>query len=632
MAVYRLVAYIATLSLSILLTACGGGDTPQTPHTTSTTVASATVVPTERRQALATTSGEASAAVEWTGCDITDPELLAYGGSAFPTLFPNYSGYTFYNNIAYNGVIYTEARYYPSTNNWLAVSEGGIVTGLGDYTGGQLATFGHKISHACSAKKLAYGDKRILYVGLKYKDIGDDPVSMDVVATAAEKVKAFYIENSYGKSVHTIDVKKVWLTLPETRQYYNAKYGSDERAGAFTFEMAKFVGETYPLIDVDLLVMVVSPTGYGWPGCSSGVTYVTSSGSVRPVGAIMLSGFDFDCLNAGVMAHELGHGYGLSLGSQLLHTSAILCQGWPRKVPAVLTDPTYSNVDCRQIQGDTSALFKAYTLWDTMGSYRGHFNSATKVQAGWLSTSQVAVLGTGGGATLAPYEAPSTKVQALTIPLGNDQTGKPAAYWAEYRRDPPMDFQTGNWIDFSWNKDLVKIWLKTWVSDVLGTGSTPSIEETSVFAFLDVQGNESSTELRVGDTFHDPYRGVRVKRGQNVGSDALVTVEVSKLIVTPRIGFELASLGKGVIKVENTTGGFVTTDAVVLAGRNPSWFRIESEDCGKRSLPPGASCTVTVSQVSRAQSDRGKKSAELRFGTSDELLKEVAVGLIGDPE
>lgn len=616
----RLMVFAPILSISLILAACGGGadSSRDTPAST-------------RLRALSASDEvvSSSSLTEWTGCDIVPGELFAYGGLVFPTLFPNYSGHSVYNNISYEGVTYSEARYYPSTDNWLAVSEGGMVTGLGAYTEGQLRTFGEMSSFGCAVKKLGYGNKRVLFVGIKYKNTGADPISMDVVATAAEKVKTFFVENSYGKSVLSIDVKKAWLTLPETGSYYENKYGSDERGGAFNPVVAKLVGEAYSLADVDMIVMVVPPLAYGWPGCHSGLTYDISNGVTRPVGAIMLSGYEFGCVNAALLAHELGHGYGLPLGSQLSHTSAIICGGWPRRVPAVFTDPTYSNVDCRQIQGDLSAVFKPYTMWDTMGSYRGHFNSATKVKAGWLPTTQVAVLGSGGAAGLAPFEVPSTRTQAVQIPLGNDQTGKPAAYWAEYRLQPPMDLDSGSPIDLSWNKDLVKIWLRISIPDVLGEGGYPSIEETSVFAFLDVQGNESSTELPIGGTFHDPYRGVRVRRGSNVGSDAAITVEVSKLIVTPRIGFELAPLAIGTLKVENNTGRSVTTGAVVLSGRNPNWFRIERDDCGTRSLAPGATCTITASQVSRAQGEGGIKSAELRFTTSDALLNEVAIGLIG---
>lgn len=109
------------LVVPAMLTACGGGEEPP-----SLTQAQAAAGP--QRRALATLPS------------VGAKEVLDWAQFKFPTLFPGNPPSQPFN---YLGVDYTIRAY--STGNYLGITPTGDIYGLGDFTGGQLQSFG-KIS------------------------------------------------------------------------------------------------------------------------------------------------------------------------------------------------------------------------------------------------------------------------------------------------------------------------------------------------------------------------------------------------------------------------------------------------------------------------------------------------------
>ncbi|WP_374435679.1 hypothetical protein [Inhella sp.] len=110
-----------SLVLPALLTACGGGEEPP-----SLTQARTDTGP--QRRALATLPS------------VGAKEVMDWAQYKFPTLFPGNPASQPFN---YLGVDYTIRAY--STGNYLGVTPSGEIYGLGEFTGGQLQSFG-KIS------------------------------------------------------------------------------------------------------------------------------------------------------------------------------------------------------------------------------------------------------------------------------------------------------------------------------------------------------------------------------------------------------------------------------------------------------------------------------------------------------
>ena len=184
-------------------------------------------------------------------------------------------------------------------------------------------------------------------------------------------IRNFFLENSYGASPQTYDIRN-WARLPGSFADYN---NLDAEFRMFE-EVVAHIKRNYNLGNYDGAVAIVQGTDFG-PGCFQAPAYRDFS-----IGLVFLS---HGCgANADLMAHEIGHDY------DLLHSSGLLCNSWPSGVPMSLSDPAFSDVRCDGAFETNHATFLGYSTYDFMGGYRGHTNAFNKATLGWLKPSNLA--------------------------------------------------------------------------------------------------------------------------------------------------------------------------------------------------------------------------------------------------
>jgi hypothetical protein len=477
-----------------------------------------------------------------------------------------------------------------------------------------------------------YGDKRVLFAHVKFSDTVNDPFPISDTETRAAAIRSFFGEISYGASTQTFDIKP-WIALPNPANFYQTE---DQFGDTLAAAAADLVQNSYDLTGVDIVALLLTPLELGFPGCSEVRRTLSVGGEVKLVPVATLSGNDFTCKDADITSHEIGHGYGLPNDvNGFLHSSMFACRTWPNKVPPTLTDPTFNETDCDSKSGDPAATFFPYGQYDFMGGYRGHPNVFQKRQAGWIGGGQITQLVSSGTATLDALELPSPGTKAIQVPLGTDQSGQSVNYWVEYRSQKPTSLESPETIPTG-APDRVLVWVN--LPDVPSEGvqeGNSIIAQSRVYTFWDfaLEEEPSVTALSVGQSFTDPYRGVRVTRDTNPDGlvpAASVSVSKSNLDISPPIGAVLVTGTTQDISVTNNGTEAVTQGPLALQGRNPTSFQIISDGCGNVEIGPGQSCQISVTHL-REPSDFAKKFATLEWTSSDPLRSLPSVGLVGTP-
>lgn len=468
------------------------------------------------------------------------------------------------------------------------------------------------------------GAKRLLVTHFLFSDTPSPPFPMSATQTRLEgdspfSIKNFFLQMSYGASQQSYQYRD-WARLPHPASYYQAQPTSE----AIVSDALAYVGAHYDTAASDAVVLIVDylPNG-GGPGCFAvpgGVTFgsdpVAKPYAVLPDGA-NLCGADKD-----TMAHEIGHLY------QLNHASEFACNSWPGGLPQSLTDPSYSPTSCGTPFGDgANGAFFAYGSYDVMGSYRGQTSSYNKSKLGWLKPANLAQVTANANYTLEAYETASDGLKSLQIPLGLDPDGKPSSIWADYRPAPLVDLEQQAVVR---QLDKVVLWINLGeiydANNKVVTGS-----ETVYFDGINDNGANRPMALAVGESYTDPYRGLKVSRGADGVAaglkNASVMVQRSAISVSPAIG---AKLGSSSTDITLTNGGNVplSVSGASIGGRSPSMFSKLSDGCSGITLQATTSCKVTVTQM-RTGGDISRYDALLQFATSDSLRPSPTVGLIG---
>lgn len=604
------VALVVTLGIA----ACGGDDSS---ITTASQKAVETSVPTEvRRESLAATAPVPASAALWTECETNPDEFLAWARGAYPEYFSGKAN--MYMDYSAGGVVYTRVSYAREKDNYLAVSEvEKNVFAYGNYTGYTLVNLGPMAARACDVKKAMASNKRIIVAHVKYSGTADPfPITETIART--EKIKQFYLENSYGKSIQAYEPKP-WMALPKTESAYLAE---DPYGGTLMRAAKDLVITRYDVSQYDIVLIIMPVLSNGLPSCGAGRESVQVNGSTRLVSMAYLPG---GCNDAGLMAHEIGHLYGLTYGEYTLHTSQFGCSqtDW---VPANFVDPTYSATNCGFF-GLGDAWFGPYGGFDVMGGGKGSFSAPTKVRFGWIPPSQKVTIEENGVLGLSPLEVASSQVKTIEVPLGLDQAGSRVAYWLEYRKFAPIDLETGQTMFSDWASNRVKIW-----TELRNTPNEPIkmnggyISTSKLFSFVQSIALPSNTELAVGEGFLDPHRGFQVIRDQDDGDNATVKVEISTLKLEPPLGAVIKSGESQTITVTNGGTTAVQNGHVMLKGRNPTSFKITSDGCGGKSLGAGRSCTIVVECASVA-GVTASQFAHIEWRSDDRIRTKPTFGL-----
>lgn len=157
-----------------------------------------------------------------------------------------------------------------------------------------------------------------------------------------------------------------------------------------------------------LIYMFPTNSGCGWSG----------TGGLNAAGQKLVFIHDRAGMSAKVVAHELGHSFGL------MHSDGLDCDGGPM-----------SGTCLQQGYADPA---------DVMGIRLAHFNAFQKELLGWLGTATTPVLQTvtaSGRYRIDPMSAAGSGTRALRLPRGVDATGRALWYYLEYRQ--PVGFDAG---------------------------------------------------------------------------------------------------------------------------------------------------------------------------------------------
>ena len=343
------------------------------------------------------------------------------------------------------------------------------------------------------------GQKKVLLIRFNFQDDGSQPYS-DATATnvmfgAAGSVAAFYKEVSFGLTTQTGGITP-WLTVGMKKPTTCDPFTPSSMADA----LAKGRGMDPSFYDLRVYVFPRLPCG--WAGLAA----------VGGPGAWINQ-----ALSTYVVAHELGHNYGL------MHAHSLRCG-------ALSIGPS-----CVQSEyGDP---------FDTMGNGSRHFNAFHKFELDWFpNAGSVATISSGSGTfTLSTLESASG-LRAVQLPTSANRT-----YWIEYRQQA-VGFDAGLPANVTGGA-LIHIG----PSDDFGTSLLDMTPATNTFG---------DAALDVNQTFIDPDASLAITTLSQVGQTLTVQVQFGVVAPTAAFSFNPAS----------PVGGHAVTFQDQSTGLPSSWL------------------------------------------------------------
>lgn len=311
------------------------------------------------------------------------------------------------------------------------------------------------------------GIKRLIFIRVDFSDLPGDPFSLSAGTNMVKALDVFYSVSSYGRTGFRLlgDGSEVTETfrMPKTA----AAYGQNDATGLRSAARAAARAAGYLLENYNFdIICMGSVPGFSWAGL----------GVVGGPGTWIRSSFGSD---GGVVAHELGHNYGLN------HANF-----WDTAGESVIGNG--SSVE----YGDS---------YDTMGNAsagRRHFNARYKNYLNWLPNASV-FGGTSNG-TYRIFAQDQTNVagfRALRVPK-NSQTN----YWIEARQL----FTTLP----SMMSGVTLRWARTGNQSSLLLDTTPGSAD-----------GKNDASITVGRTFSDKASGVHITPVET-GTDGALWVDV----------------------------------------------------------------------------------------------------------
>lgn len=298
------------------------------------------------------------------------------------------------------------------------------------------------------------GTKRLIFIRVDFSDLPGAPFSDTTGTNLVTNLNAFYREQSYNRTGFAPlgpngSVLTPTLRLPNTAGYYGARDAAEVRTAARAAATA--AGFNLANYSFDLTCFGSVP-GFAWAGL----------GYVGAPGSWIRAAYD---TAGGVIAHELGHNYGL------FHANF-----WDTGGESIIGSG--SNVE----YGDS---------FDTMGNAsagRRHFNTRYKNYLDWLPTTYVRNALTNGTYRLHAMDSTNnvTSVRALTV-RRNSRTN----YWLEVRQKWPANTWVENGVSLRWGQ----------------TGNTTSLLLDTTPGSAD---GKNDAPLVLGRTFSDRLAGVHV--------------------------------------------------------------------------------------------------------------------------
>lgn len=405
------------------------------------------------------------------------------------------------------------------------------------------------------------GTKRILIIRVDFSDepgtptntIGGATVDVPLINSVMAAVTSFYSDNSQNLTAVLPTVLPTVLRMPKTKAEYDTldpmnDLRADALAAARAYDQANGnTGISNPdTYDWDTTVFSqMSGANYGF----AGLAFVGAKG--------MLVNGEFDLR---VMAHELGHNYGLNHANRWDVTGSDPI------------DPAGNHNE----YGDDYDMMGANNLNTAM-----HFNEWFKAYLGWLSSTNWRTASTGGVYRLFRHDHfLASGLRGITVGQTNDR-----AYWLGYRRNLGLYPSAGtnflaNGLEIRWGMQAPGI-----TNDMSGNASR-------LLNFTPATTNFSRHPLPVGQTFTDNNFNLSITPVSVGGSFPNEFIDVNVSFSSPP-----ATITQQPANVTVAEGG-TATFSVTATGAGPITYQWAFNNV---NIPGATASTLTLNNVTTNQ-------------------------------